>query len=142
MKKSKWFLVLMAIFLIGGVLFLTACVGGRIHTNFTGSNNNVSSNLTADGWSYSADSVNGNITARNLTFTSDNLASLHVESSSLSSGDATLILIQGSNEREVDISDGFSGYIDTSGFEPGERDSIRIRLRFNNARGVNINISW
>jgi len=138
MSKKKLFA------LCGVVVYLfvlAGCTGDRLHTNFSGSNNNQQSNLTASGWNYSASSVNGNVTARNITFTSDNLSSFHVESS-LGSGNATLILIQGDNEREIDISNGFSDYIDTSGFEAGERDSIRIRIRFENASNVNINMKW
>jgi len=132
--NKKGLLIFSALALL--TLLLAGC--GALSTSFSGSDRNSSSRLTADGWTYTADSVNGRLTTRNLTLTAENLASLHVESR-IGSGGASLILMQGDNERTIDISGNFSGYIDTSGFEPGD---IRLRLQYDSARNVNVSITW
>ena len=139
MNKMK-LVILCSVTLV--VLVLSGCFGDRLYTQFTGSNSNANSNLTENNWTYTAGRVNGRATARNILFTSQNLDSLQVAQSNFSEGSVTLILMQGNNERAFELTNSFSGNIDTSGFNPGERDSIRLRLVFDSAGDVTVVINW
>ena len=97
----------------------------------------MSQRSRADGWMFSARTANGHST-RTLSFSSANLASLHVENTN-SGGGVFLIMTQNNIERTVDITGAFNGNIDMSDFEPGR---IRLRLSFEKAQGVNVVMSW
>jgi len=98
----------------------------------------TSSIFSANGWTFTANSSNGESSTHMRSFTAEELESLYVESS-VGSGSVALILTQGGNEREFDISGEFSGHIDTSEFIAGQ---ISLQMRFDNARDVDISITW
>jgi len=131
---KKRMLMLCGVMLLAFVL--VAC--GRLSVSFSGSHRNAVSNLTIDGWTYTANTINGRATTNNLELTADNLSQLHVDAN-FGGGTILLELIQGDFGRGLHLADDFSGYVDTSGFEPGE---IRLRLVFTNVQNMDISIRW
>ena len=93
--------------------------------------------VTNDSWRVRSSRANG-YSRVDYTFSAADLAAMHVNSRN-SIGNIRLIFIQGDIERTIDISNEFYGYIDMSGFEPGE---IRLRLDFIYAEQINTTISW
>ncbi len=90
-----------------------------------------------DGWTVSAGTLKGSAT-RNVTFSADNLAALQVTNVN-SGGTVSFTITQGDTEKAFDINGNFSGAIDMGGFAPGD---ISLRLDFEEAEGVELNMKW
>ena len=94
-------------------------------------------NVTNDTWRVRSSRANGYSRVYYI-FDETDLATMHVNSRN-ATGSIHLTFTQGDLERTVDISNEYYGYIDLSGFEPGE---VRLRLEFEDAVQINITISW
>jgi len=118
------------------VMGLVACGGNSTVASWTTSGTLVNDSLD-ESWTLSIGQANGNI-RRDARFNQQNLDFFFVRAS-IGSGNATLTITQGSNETIIDLSDGMDGFISTAGLGPG---NIRLRLDFDNATDVEIEISW
>lgn len=103
----------------------------------SGFSSNAISYVKNDTWITSASSVNGHYKV-NKTFDYGNLAAFNANSTN-SGGKVFLKLIQGKVEKSIDITGEFNDKIDMSEFEPGR---IWLRLEFENAKDLNISVSW
>lgn len=90
-----------------------------------------------ESWTLSVAHANGHI-RRNATLDQGQLDMLHVRGS-VGDGEATLTIIQGDTDIEIDLTLGIEGFIITYGLEPGR---IQIRLDFNSAVDVDVLIRW
>ncbi|MCL2343518.1 MAG: hypothetical protein FWC62_06445 [Firmicutes bacterium] len=98
---------------------------------------NCVSLLKGTTWTVTASFVDGH-ESRTVDMSADNLAALKVDSTN-SAGTISLKLTQGSTTRTVDISNQFSGNIDTSGFTAGKVD---MRVDYKSAKDIKITINW
>ena len=135
MKAKKIFSLVMV---VATIIVMTACSSEtRVVSSWTTSGT-LTHNNEVDSWFISVNRVNGN-SRRDITFTSESLAGLHIENTN-SNGSVVLIITQGETERMIDISGNFNEILDISNdFEPG---SIRLRLEFENAENVRASLSW
>jgi hypothetical protein len=133
MKRKMWSVIgILAVL----VFVLVGCNGtGVVNTGWSSSNELTVREI--DSWSYTASRINGNA-RRDINFSAEGLSNLYVSSSN-GEGSIRLTLSQGDVEETFDISGSFSGYIDTSAFEPGQ---IRVALRFDNAQDIDLFINW
>ncbi|MCL2343519.1 MAG: hypothetical protein FWC62_06450 [Firmicutes bacterium] len=127
--KKKIFAAL-CVFVVLTVLFAGCSV-------FVGAEFNRISVVKGTTWTITASSLNGH-ESRTINMSADNLAALKVDSTN-SAGTMSLTITQGSTTRTVDISNQFSGNIDTSGFTAGK---VSFRLDYGSAKDVKITINW
>ena len=130
-NRKKWVVGILAVL----AFVLVGCDNAVVTTNWVATNERSTS--TSDSWSYTARSIRGNA-RRDIDFSAEELSNLHVNSIN-SEGSIRLTLLQGDTEEVFDISGSFYGNIDTSAFEPGR---IRLALRFDNARDIELFINW
>lgn len=101
----------------------------------------LSYRVTDSGWSVAATALHG-YSVRNLDFDAGSFGALRVTSVNDGGGvylvitqdvDGTVLL------EEIDLTGGFAGSVDTSGFAPGR---VEMRLRFERATDVRVSIEW
>lgn len=90
-----------------------------------------------DAWSTTASGINGYCRV-DKTLSADNLAAFHVSSTN-NGGKVFLIVTQGDAEKTFEVTGEYNDTVDMSEFEPGR---IRLRLEFENAKDVNVSVSW
>jgi len=136
MKKIKK--ILTFVLMVATAIIITACTNEtRVVSSWTTSGT-LTHNNEVDSWLISVNRVNGN-SRRDITFTYESLAALHVENTN-SSGNVTLVITQGEIERRVDISGNFSETLNISDdFEPGR---IRLLIEFESAENVRVSLGW
>ena len=129
--------------------------------NMSGGFSRMDDRLESWGWTFSAATANGH-SARYIALSIDELKTLHVEA--MHEGDGTIFLTITQAERiesdareardevikTIELTGGFSGYIDTSELVQGEEDlphaiiegRTHFRLQFEHVEHVDIVISW
>ena len=117
-------------FVVWGVILLFSACG----TDMLAFSSNL---LAGNGWSYVAAQRTGT-RHQDVSLGAESLAAFHVESFS-ESGLVTLVVTQGEVALELDISGDFADFVDLSDFEPGD---LRLRLRFFEARRVDVTLTW
>jgi hypothetical protein len=138
MNKTKLGIIILAAVTVitTAVIYAFVLVGGEaVRTRWVASN--LQEIRVSDSWGHTASRINGN-TIRSIDFSAEGLANLHARSST-DEGSISLTLSQGDIEKTLDFSSSFYGNIDTNAFEPGR---IRLELRFDDARDVNLLITW
>ncbi|MCL2677437.1 MAG: hypothetical protein FWE85_00100 [Clostridiales bacterium] len=131
MKKRFVALGMLLVFAVA----LASCVG--MGMSFSGSSSGMKKNLKAYVWEISATSLNGTAT-RTVNLNAEELANFLVNNTN-SEGKVSLTIIQGDVDRTVGLSEEFDEKIDMSDFEPGR---VKLRLKFENAKDVDISITW
>jgi len=90
-----------------------------------------------NGWAITTEQIDGNRN-RTINFTARELTLFYMQSFN-EYGEIVLTITQGATEKVLDITGEFAGYLDMSGFRPGE---IRLDLDFDSAQCVNIALMW
>lgn len=132
-KKRLFALGLLAVL----VFALAGCGGSATGSTWSGSNSGRNEVREVDKWEVTARSING-YGHRDIEFSAENLATLHANIT-YTGGSVTMTLSQGSVENVINIPTDFDENIDMSDFGAGR---IRVRLDFDNASDVNVNINW
>ena len=131
----KRFIVFLGVLLLFSIA-LTGCGSNTTVASWTTSGTLINDSQD-ESWTLSVGRANGHI-RRNVTFNQGQLDMLNVRGSA-SDGELTLTLIQGDTRVELDLAQGFDGFVITYGLEPG---TIQMRLDFNSATDVDVAIRW
>ena len=140
LSKYRFYTVFIAFVVFAALFTLTACADGANSSSWRNSVNQTERSIDGGFVIYVGSARSGH---RNRTFTlsSDELASIHVESSS-ESGEIILIISQDGaedgTEVRLDISN-FTGSVSVDDLTPGR---IRFSLRFEDIRSSVTTIRW
>ena len=137
-KKLAILLVAVSLLVAAGItafMFVLMNREGITTSSGTFTNQRISSD---DGsWRVSLERGNGH-SRIDYTLSRGELSNLRINSTN-SGGTVTFTLIQGSTDRIIELTGGFDGSVDTSGFEPGR---VRFRLDFGQVEDLEFVVRW
>lgn len=126
--------------LVMSLAVFTACDGAN-SGSFTVSINRNEQTFNG-GFSASADRVSSGRRNRTFHLHASEVNAIHVTGSAYE-GSLILVISQNGNEDGtevvVDLTNGFEGFVDTSGLDAGR---IRFSLRYDDVRNSNVRVTW